>query len=578
VSPPIACSREMSLPEEVTIVLGPGTQPGQQFRLHHADGIRVLTHYGGEPVLYKTPANAVAGQQMKLSIPSNATYTYTALPQSTPVQQPPFMPPQLPQWRPPMPPQTSRRNKAIFLDLENLAFLVEDLPLLSMQCKQNETDFRAYTSPTHAQEARATHHSVSSEKEAVDVRIVMDAQSMIEANYMQGYYYTKILIITDDQFGKTFAAENQNHVDWVAFDAPLPMSWRSQFSFLESVETFFRTYDVIRERKDRSASRSRNGSERSGVAPTRASWSRPASRGPSLSRGARSSGAGSDYESDAGDLDDGDVVETMRLGRSMTRGNRKRREKQITVHVRAKLADGDISTTEITMAPSAPFERLIEIYLSKHRLHRSDVKFVYGEQVINGDKTPQQLGLGDGGELDAWHDHGPRARALQARIDQLERRAQPATFASAVNATATATAVLVPDGSTRSPRSVHAVTPALDRTLTPANDHITSGVALTPMLNRMLNPSTQPQLGGGSAQEGLNGGQQGRSRHQARSSARSRGGFLISASDSSARRPANMTSSFTSRTLRARSKAANQLMISDAGMSSTRQPRTARAG
>ena len=44
----------MSLPEEVTIVLGPGTQPGQQFRLHHADGIRVLTHYGGEPVLYIT--------------------------------------------------------------------------------------------------------------------------------------------------------------------------------------------------------------------------------------------------------------------------------------------------------------------------------------------------------------------------------------------------------------------------------------------------------------------------------------------------------------------------------------------
>jgi cold shock CspA family protein len=177
--------------------------------------------------------------------------------------------------------------RALFLDLENLAFLADSLGHLSLACSfaKPPIEFRSYCSPDFEWASRATHHSASNLKEAADVKMVVDASALAAT----GPPDTDILIITDDQFGRTLAAELPA-VSWAAYDSALPSNWAA-FLKARSLEKYFEAINVFRERRHRTPSVSgKSGvscvsgvstdSARSHVTRaswSRASWSRPAS-------------------------------------------------------------------------------------------------------------------------------------------------------------------------------------------------------------------------------------------------------------------------------------------------------------
>jgi cold shock CspA family protein len=174
----------------------------------------------------------------------------------------------------------SRRDekRCIFLDLENLAFLGGSLQPLQMRCRVNGVEFRAYTSPDHDWASRATHIASSNEKEAADVRMVLDASRLL---HDQRAPVAALLMITDDQFGATLAAE-EPAVTHVTYSSPIPMAWRSIFrgsnrDVHETLEAFFASHEVFRARvqRGRSESVTSGATNRSRSASrTRASWSR----------------------------------------------------------------------------------------------------------------------------------------------------------------------------------------------------------------------------------------------------------------------------------------------------------------
>ena len=154
-------------------------------------------------------------------------------------------------------------KRYVFLDLENLAFLADSLQPLSILCRQSGIEFRSYCAPDHAHAGRATHVTRSNEKEAADVCMVWDAAKLsLECDL-------KLLLISDDIFGRTLAAE-QSDVFHVAFDDPLPQDWVERFG-ASSMQEFFERLDVHRER------RARTPSVVSVRSKSRASWSRAAS-------------------------------------------------------------------------------------------------------------------------------------------------------------------------------------------------------------------------------------------------------------------------------------------------------------
>lgn len=178
----------------------------------------------------------------------------------------------------------------IFVDLENLAFLAQNQFPLKHRCTQFGIELRTYTSPEHEWADRATHLSRSMLKEATDVRMVVDAARLTAKEKC------RILLITDDErFGATLAAEEPG-VSRVAYDERLPPLWRGTVfgSTNSTVEEFFASHDVVRERRGRSASqsardrssrsasrdRSREPTSRSqeGVSVSRVSWTHVGSR------------------------------------------------------------------------------------------------------------------------------------------------------------------------------------------------------------------------------------------------------------------------------------------------------------
>lgn len=139
----------------------------------------------------------------------------------------------------------------VFLDLENLAFLATNLHHLSMRLRMESIEFRAYTAPEHDWADRATHLAKSNEKEAADVRMVVDASMILAKNPR-----AEILLITDDQFGHTLGAEEQNvsHVTWSGM---LPGKWLRWLRWVDihSVEEFFGKFEIYKERQSRPESR-----------------------------------------------------------------------------------------------------------------------------------------------------------------------------------------------------------------------------------------------------------------------------------------------------------------------------------
>ena len=73
------------------------------------------------------------------------------------------------------PPAERERGRALFLDLENLAFLAYSLQPLALLCRARAVEFRSYTCAHHDHADRATHLVDSVKKEAVDVAMVWDA-------------------------------------------------------------------------------------------------------------------------------------------------------------------------------------------------------------------------------------------------------------------------------------------------------------------------------------------------------------------------------------------------------------------
>ena len=121
--------------------------------------------------------------------------------------------------------------KYLFVDLENLTFIANSLQHLSFTCRLAFTEFRAYCAPDHAWANRATHLSRSCEKEAVDVRIVCDAAAIASR-----HDDADILLVTDDLFGRTLAAE-PSAVTHVTYSGKLPVWW----TFLAAVRALKRS-------------------------------------------------------------------------------------------------------------------------------------------------------------------------------------------------------------------------------------------------------------------------------------------------------------------------------------------------
>lgn len=136
----------------------------------------------------------------------------------------------------------------VFVDLENLAFLAEGLQPLSLACRTQGITFRAYCSPSHTQADRATHLSQSSEKEAADVRMTCDA-AILSSFYSE----TDILLVTDDLWGKTLAAELKA-VMHATYDGRLPPVWRARFGGEATISGYLAAFDIHRQRRDRTPS------------------------------------------------------------------------------------------------------------------------------------------------------------------------------------------------------------------------------------------------------------------------------------------------------------------------------------
>ena len=113
---------------------------------------------------------------------------------------------------------------------------------LSFACRTSSAEFRACSAPDHAWANRATHWSRSCEKEAVDVRIVCDAAWLTSA-IASRHDDAEILLVTDDLFGRTLAAE-LNAVTHVTFSGDLPLWWCSFLGGWPSFEAFFESIGV----------------------------------------------------------------------------------------------------------------------------------------------------------------------------------------------------------------------------------------------------------------------------------------------------------------------------------------------
>ena len=108
----------------------------------------------------------------------------------------------------------------------------------------------------------------------------------------------EVLLITDDIFGTTLAAE-LDAVTHATYDGELPGAWKRCFG-ADTLAAYFASYNIYRERRDRSRTPSASG--------TRASWSRPASVVASRRR-ARSRSRGG-YTSEVASGSEGDFDET----------------------------------------------------------------------------------------------------------------------------------------------------------------------------------------------------------------------------------------------------------------------------
>ena len=145
----------------------------------------------------------------------------------------------------------SLEKRYVFLDLENLAFLATNLHHLSMRVRSLGIEFRAYTAPDHEWADRATHVAKSNAKEAADVRMVVDASTILAK-----FARAEILLVTDDQFGHTLGAEEPrvSHTTW---SSNVPAKWLRWLKWVDmnSLEEFFEKFGIYKERQSRPESR-----------------------------------------------------------------------------------------------------------------------------------------------------------------------------------------------------------------------------------------------------------------------------------------------------------------------------------
>ena len=155
---------------------------------------------------------------------------------------------------------SKRRRRVLLLDLENLAFLAHNLQPFSMACVRRGVEFHSYASWDHAHANRVTDVVHSSEKEAVDVKMVWDASRYVRSNYL-------VLIVTKDQFGRTLASLSPENVEHVTWDAPLPTFYAERVFGAESLKELGETYGIFETHEERSVAGS--------VTSSRRSWLRP---------------------------------------------------------------------------------------------------------------------------------------------------------------------------------------------------------------------------------------------------------------------------------------------------------------
>ena len=146
----------------------------------------------------------------------------------------------------------------VLLDLENLAFLATSLQPFVIALQRQGVAYEAYAAEDNGQANRATVVVESSDKEAVDVKMVWDASRLAKVG-------TKVLIVTNDLFGRTLASVEPTSVEHATWDSPLPEFYQDCFG-ATTLKEFGATHGIFAERKERSYAGSRS---------SRRSFSRP---------------------------------------------------------------------------------------------------------------------------------------------------------------------------------------------------------------------------------------------------------------------------------------------------------------
>ena len=147
----------------------------------------------------------------------------------------------------------------VLLDLENLAFLATSLQPFVIALQMHGVAYEAYAAQDNGQANRATVVVESSDKEAVDVKMVWDASRLAKVG-------TKVLVVTKDLFGRTLASVEPASVEHATWDSPLPAFYQDCFGGARTLKEFGARHEIFEERKERSYAGSRS---------SRRSWSRP---------------------------------------------------------------------------------------------------------------------------------------------------------------------------------------------------------------------------------------------------------------------------------------------------------------
>ena len=124
----------------------------------------------------------------------------------------------------------------LLVDLENMGQLVKrdpDLLRFGLLCHETGITLQTYTNEQHVLSKYASHHVQTKLRDAVDVRIIVDATRHVVSE-KRG----RALVVSKDHFARTFstvAKEDNMLIDYTTLTDSLPDWWRERLN-AETIE------------------------------------------------------------------------------------------------------------------------------------------------------------------------------------------------------------------------------------------------------------------------------------------------------------------------------------------------------